>query len=1121
MADYYSQYPEHLNLEEVIKRCHKVNANYLANTANRIKGKSPVRQSPPPTNGTLSSPRSEDNNGSSKENSQSNDSGNENELVSMFQKDKLNKRFDVNSANIRKWVNAKDVEKLTKAVMDGYGDKVVRLHKIEDDEEKSPDQFSELVERINAIHAAVSNDNLDELENQLEEKDFALAKDHMGMTPLHKAVLLRKTKIVGFLIEKFPETINAKNKNGLTALHYAAAMSRKDGQQIYKMLAQAGADSKIRDNVSQEIILERMTAALQKGDVDLLHELVLEGHGKHLLGKSSWNEEAKVFLKELPTYLNNIKSFQESIRIGDVNKVKELVSTNEKLMRARDETGALPFHIAAAAGATQVLHFLGKNFPNMLNVKDAKGRTADSYLQGGKSGHYKAPLNSSSDSMFSSSGKDALEQTNEDISKEDPIDEENASEKAINENEPSENVNNDEDKDLINPDDQDATECNEENHLVNNEEDTEAEDANRKLSTDAMEDVSTEEPVEDKEESEDCIISTDPELQDNEEEDEVPEPGTDEVDELVETLENEAPNGDSENEAQEEINAEDPEVTANENEENKDNEVNAEEVGEGGVEGEEAEESSGKTDEEETEPETVVEVGENENSEEASEEKEEEVIEPPGDAETEDKTDEDNEADPECNEPDGLEGTTEENENAEENEVVAPEENDDADEPEHSEAQEAETTNLLKRHSVSEVTVAEVGSGNVSNIENVDASEEPDTAETEEPAETEEDKEAGENEVEADAKIAEPEECEETSPSVPDDNNDNPDECSNENIPDEEKDVSAVTENEEENNADEVKETDETVKDKDNENEDTATEELEEEKTTENAEENTEETEEEKAEETEKEKTEEAEEEKTEDTEEEKKEPEEAKTEETEEKPVDDEEELVKNEVEENEDEVTEENDGKEEDTKEDEEENIEGQEEKDEQAEKADDEKTNEEDKNEETGPQESEVNAEPVTEIDDIANDGDENKDESSKDTPHQTKDHLDELIEHWIKDGDLLRLEHVVLAGQGDRLIERTSDDKQVQDFLDLVPIYMAKIRAVHEAVAKGHLREVRSVLTRKRFALSRDHVGASPLHLAVLYGHTDVSTYIISHFPETMDGPDNVSESAVDSPLFGKL
>lgn len=42
-------------------------------------------------------------------------------------------------------------------------------------------------------------------------------------------------------------------QNGLTALHYAAAMSRKDGLQLYKMLLQAGADPKIRDTVSNFI----------------------------------------------------------------------------------------------------------------------------------------------------------------------------------------------------------------------------------------------------------------------------------------------------------------------------------------------------------------------------------------------------------------------------------------------------------------------------------------------------------------------------------------------------------------------------------------------------------------------------------------------------------------------------------------------------------------------------------------------------------------------------------------------------------------------------------------------------------------------------------------------------
>jgi hypothetical protein len=119
------------------------------------------------------------------------------------------------------------------------------------------------------------------------------------------------------------------------------------------------------------------------------------------------------------------------------------------------------------------------------------------------------------------------------------------------------------------------------------------------------------------------------------------------------------------------------------------------------------------------------------------------------------------------------------------------------------------------------------------------------------------------------------------------------------------------------------------------------------------------------------------------------------------------------------------------------------------------------------------------------------------------------LNELIDHWLEEGDLLRLEHVVIAGQGERLIGRTSVNRQVQDFLELVPTYMAKIRTVHETVIRGNLNEVKHVLTRKRFALSRDHFGASPLHLAVLHGHLEVMLYIITQFPETIDGPDNVS------------
>lgn len=125
--------------------------------------------------------------------------------------------------------------------------------------------------------------------------------------------------------------------------------------------------------------------------------------------------------------------------------------------------------------------------------------------------------------------------------------------------------------------------------------------------------------------------------------------------------------------------------------------------------------------------------------------------------------------------------------------------------------------------------------------------------------------------------------------------------------------------------------------------------------------------------------------------------------------------------------------------------------------------------------------------------------------------TIDRLNELIKHWLEEGDLLRLEHVVIAGQGDRLLNVRTNDKQVEDFLNLVPAYMEKIKNVHTAVAHGNMEEVQKILTRKRFALCRDQYGASPLHLSVLHGHIDILIYIITQFPETIDGPDNVSVS----------
>lgn len=115
-------------------------------------------------------------------------------------------------------------------------------------------------------------------------------------------------------------------------------------------------------------------------------------------------------------------------------------------------------------------------------------------------------------------------------------------------------------------------------------------------------------------------------------------------------------------------------------------------------------------------------------------------------------------------------------------------------------------------------------------------------------------------------------------------------------------------------------------------------------------------------------------------------------------------------------------------------------------------------------------------------------------------------------------------------GERLVGLKCKNPQVQEFIDLVPTYMAKIKSVHEAVVRGNINEVKQCLTRKRFALSRDKfgndlkifpysnyrlskapvedlthckrifffvTGSSPLHLAVLHVSSQSRDDSISH------------------------
>ncbi|XP_076180840.1 uncharacterized protein LOC143153464 isoform X2 [Ptiloglossa arizonensis] len=113
-------------------------------------------------------------------------------------------------------------------------------------------------------------------------------------------------------------------------------------------------------------------------------------------------------------------------------------------------------------------------------------------------------------------------------------------------------------------------------------------------------------------------------------------------------------------------------------------------------------------------------------------------------------------------------------------------------------------------------------------------------------------------------------------------------------------------------------------------------------------------------------------------------------------------------------------------------------------------------------------------------------------------------DPEIEKLLENGNMEQLATLVLNGEGRRLIGRRSGNPELQAFIDRVPSYMGKIHAVHMAAREGNLRDLQSSLDRRKFAVARDGSsphGATPLHVAVVFGNTTIIRYLAGRFPET--------------------
>ncbi|KAK8788073.1 hypothetical protein V5799_022146, partial [Amblyomma americanum] len=444
-ADYYLQYPEKLGMDQIIKRNQLANATHLGNTVSRLKALAPpafqktivnMHERYQHFNGALNGNHESHVNGDD-ESEGSQETVEERSAKQASQAESLKKvmmrtkpilppvilpRLEVNSANIRKWIDEQDLQKLEGAVFEGYGERIAQepSARHEQVEQYLRRDVPRLLERIQAIHRAVSEDDVRTLESQLQSSDYALARDHLGMTPLHRAIVLGRHDVVRLLVDRFPETINARDREGRTALHYAAAASRRSGRaDMYRLLLQNGSDPRIRDNrgkssefykthhlpLAPEVaqmsssarakarsrseppgskprkssyastaVNEKLTAALQKGDPAEIRELILEGHGRHLLGRTSWNEEVRHLLKGLPQFLHHVNATHDAIARGDQGRLKELAASDAQLLRARNDLGTHPIHAAIEARNLEAAKLILDAFPAAINLKAPHGR---------------------------------------------------------------------------------------------------------------------------------------------------------------------------------------------------------------------------------------------------------------------------------------------------------------------------------------------------------------------------------------------------------------------------------------------------------------------------------------------------------------------------------------------------------------------------------------------------------------------------------------------------------------------------------------------------------------------------------------------------------------------------
>ncbi|KAH7727798.1 Protein F34D10.6 b [Aphelenchoides avenae] len=124
-----------------------------------------------------------------------------------------------------------------------------------------------------------------------------------------------------------------------------------------------------------------------------------------------------------------------------------------------------------------------------------------------------------------------------------------------------------------------------------------------------------------------------------------------------------------------------------------------------------------------------------------------------------------------------------------------------------------------------------------------------------------------------------------------------------------------------------------------------------------------------------------------------------------------------------------------------------------------------------------------------------------------------YLETNIQQWVREGNLAKLDQLVLSGCGDLLLDKKSNNTETGLFLQELPNLLETIDNIHKAAKEGDLNTVKQLMTTKRLALARDRHGCTPLHTAMIYEQSEIIRFIAAQFPSVLNAPDYNKRTAM--------